>query len=54
MLLWTSGPTAREYMRGTREFGSATLPEGVASQITDLDHDGVPDSMQLSYTTDPS
>ena len=27
MLLWTSGTTAREYARGTHEFGSISLPD---------------------------
>ena len=27
MLLWTSGTTAREYARGSHEFGSISLPD---------------------------
>ena len=46
MLLWTSGPGARDYTRGTHEFGSASLPDGIAEQIIDVDRNGVPDSVE--------
>jgi hypothetical protein len=46
MLLWTSGPGARDYTRGTHEFGSTGLPDGIAEQIVDVDHNGVPDSVE--------
>lgn len=46
MLLWTSGPTARDYTRGTHEFGSVYLPDGLASRLIDGDKNGTPDSVE--------
>jgi hypothetical protein len=45
MLLWTSGPLARDYTRGTHEFGSVSLPDGLATRLADADSNGVPDTM---------
>lgn len=46
MLLWTSGPGARDYTKGTHEFGAATLPDGLASKLADSDGNSVPDSIE--------
>lgn len=46
MLLWTSGPTAREYTRGTHEFGSVSLPDGMTSRLTDTNNNKIPDSIE--------
>lgn len=46
MLLWVSGPDARDYTRSTHEFGSTNLPAGLSSQLTDLDKNKVPDSIE--------
>lgn len=46
MLLWTSGPGARDYTKGTHEFGAATLPDGLASRLADSDKNAVPDSIE--------
>ena len=52
MLLWTSGPGARDYTRGTHEFGSASLPDGIASRLMDVDKNGTPDSIENMSVAD--
>lgn len=37
-------------MKGSRTFTSAELPEGIASQIIDNNHNGIPDSMETVDT----
>jgi hypothetical protein len=46
MLLWSSGPGARDYTRGTHEFGSVSLPDGMSSRLTDTDNNSIPDSIE--------
>lgn len=46
MLLWVSGPESRDYARSTLEFGSTSLPAGLSSQLTDLDKNKIPDSIE--------
>lgn len=52
MLLWTSGPTSREYTRGTHNFGDVDFPDGLASRLTDSDNNGVPDNIENMSLTD--
>lgn len=49
MLVWSSD-TARTYTRGTRSFGTAELPSELAGKITDVNRNGVPDSMENMST----
>ncbi len=46
MLLWRSGPGSRDYVRGTRTFSEAELPEGIKEKIVDINNNGIPDSME--------
>ncbi|MBC7503535.1 VCBS repeat-containing protein [Candidatus Gracilibacteria bacterium] len=52
LLLWTSGPDAREYTRGTHNFGSISLPDGIASRLTDADNNKIPDSIETMSRVD--
>lgn len=45
MVLWRSGG-ARDYTRGTRSYTAATIPDSIASQLTDADKNGTPDSVE--------
>ena len=46
MLLWTSGPGARDYTRSTHQFGSVQFPSGIASRLADANNNQVPDSIE--------
>jgi hypothetical protein len=52
MLLWSSGPGARDYTRGTHEYGSSSLPDGLASRLADPDNNGIPDSVEKMSLVD--
>jgi hypothetical protein len=52
MLLWSSGPGAREYTRGTHEYGSTSLPDGLADRLADPDKNGIPDSIEKMSLAD--
>ncbi len=45
MILWRS-TAVREYVRGTRSFTAAELPDGVSEKLIDADKNGIPDSVE--------
>lgn len=45
MILWRS-TAVREYVRGTRSFTQAELPDGVSQKLIDTDNNGIPDSVE--------
>lgn len=51
MVLWRSD-SARVYTRGTRSYTAATIPDSIASQLTDADNNGTPDSVENMSLSD--
>ncbi len=45
MILWRSTNT-RSYVRGTRSYTAAELPEGMSEKLLDADKNGIPDSVE--------
>jgi hypothetical protein len=45
MLLWRSGPWARDYVRWTHTFSQAEIPANIKSRVIDEDGNTIPDSI---------